>query len=138
GQKEPAAFRHEDGVAHYRKVSAAGHAHAHNRGDLRNAHGGHYGVVAKNAAKIVSIGEHIFLQGKKDPGGIHQVDSGDMVFDGDVLRANDLFGGHREECAGFDGGVVHDHHVEPAVNAAQTRYHSGRGRASPFFIHLVS
>ena len=60
-EEESAAFRHENGVAHDWKISASSHAHAHDGSDLRDAHGRHHSIVAKDPAKIVGIGKYIFL-----------------------------------------------------------------------------
>ena len=121
GEKKAAAFGHQDVVAHHRQIRAARDAHAHDRGDLRNAHGAHHRVVAEDAAEIVGIGEDVFLQRKKNAGGIDQVNRGDAIFDGDVLRANHFLRGHREERAGFHGGVVGDDHHAAAGNVARGR-----------------
>src|SRR6185437_7628968 len=71
-------------------------------------------------------------------GGVHQVDGGNVVVNGDVLRPNDLLGGHREEGAGFHRGIVHDEHEQAAVDAAQAGNHAGSRSAAPFFVHAVS
>ncbi len=118
-----------------RQVGTAGDAHAHDGGDLRNAHGRHHGVVAEDAAEIVGVGEDVFLQRQKHARGIDQVDRRDVVVDGDVLRANDLLGGHREERAGLHRGVVHDEHDQSALHSRQAGDHSRRRRAAPLFVH---
>ena len=38
GEKKAGAFGHQDVIAHDREIRAAGNAHAHDGGDLRNAH----------------------------------------------------------------------------------------------------
>ncbi len=103
------------------QIGAAGDAHAHDRGDLRDAHRGHDGVVAEDAAEIVLVGEDVFLQRQEDAGGVDEVDGRDAVFDGDGLGADDLLGGHGKEGAGLDRGVVGDDHAELARRR-------GRGR----------
>ena len=110
GEKEAAAFGHEHVIGHHGQIRAAGDAHAHDRGDLRNAHCRHDGVVAEDAAEVVLVGKDVFLQGQKDAGGIDEVDRRDAVLDRDGLGADDLLGGHGKEGAGFDGGVVGDDH----------------------------
>ena len=62
GQEKSRAFGHQNVVAHQRQVRSASNAHAHDGGELGNAHRAHHRVVAKNAAKIVRIGENVFLQ----------------------------------------------------------------------------
>ncbi len=135
GKKEAAAFGHQDVIAHQRQIRAAGHAHAHDGGDLRNAHRRHHRVVAEDAAEIVGVGEDIFLQRQKDAGRIDQVDRGDVVVDGDVLRADDLLRRHREERAGLHRRIVDDEHDQAALHARQSGHHAGRRRAAPLFIH---
>ena len=137
GEEEAGAFGHQDVVAHHREIRAAGYAHAHDGGDLRDAHGAHDGVVAEDAAEIVGVREDVFLQRKKDASGIDQINCGDAIFDGDVLRANYFFGGHREKGAGFYGGVVGDDHEEAAGDAGEAGDGSGGGSAAPFFVHFV-
>ena len=124
GQKKSAAFGHQDGVTHDWKISASRHAHAHNRGDLRDSFGGHHGIVAKDAPKIIGVRKDIFLERQEDPCGIHQVNRGDMVFNGNILGADDLLGGHRKECPGFHRGIIHNQHEQAAMNVSQAGDHS--------------
>jgi hypothetical protein len=124
-------------VAHHREISATGDAHAHDGGDLRDAQGRHDRIVAEDAAKIVGVGEDVFLQRKEDSGGVDEVNRRDAIFDGDVLRADDFLRGHGKEGAGFDGGVVHDQHDHAALDAGESGDDAGGGGASPFFIHFV-
>ena len=62
GEEEAGAFGHQDVIAHDGKVGAAGYAHAHDGGDLRDAHGAHDRVVTEDAAEVVGVGEDVFLQ----------------------------------------------------------------------------
>ena len=61
-EKKPAAFGHQDVIAHDRQIRAARDAHSHDRRDLRNAHRAHHRVIAKHAAEIVRVGKNVFLQ----------------------------------------------------------------------------
>src|SRR4029077_3394548 len=135
-QKKSGTFGHQDVIAHDGKICATGYTHAHDRGELRNAHGGHDGVVAKDAAKIVGIGKNVFLKGEKNAGRIDEVDCRKLVFDGDVLRAYYFLGGHWEECGGFYGGVIGDDHEETATNSGEAGDSSCGGSAAPFFVHF--
>ena len=125
-------------VAHQRQVGSAGHAHAHDGGELRNAHRAHHCVVAKDAAEIVRIWEDVFLQRKKNAGGVDQINRRDMIFDGDVLRADDFFRRHWEKGAGFYGGVISDEHERAPANFSEPGDRSRRRRAAPLCVHLVS
>ena len=117
------------------RYRATCYAHSHDGGDLRNSHGGHDGVVAENAAEIVGVGEDVFLQRQENARGIDEIDRGDAVVDGDVLGADDLLGGHREERASFDGGVVHDEHDEAALHTRESGHDACRRCAAPFLVH---
>ena len=67
GEKEARAFGHENCVGHDGKIRAAGNAHTHDGGDLRNAERAHDGVVTEDAAEVVGVGEDVFLSGRKTP-----------------------------------------------------------------------
>ena len=136
GEEEAAALGHEDVVGHDGQIGAAGDAHAHDGGDLRDAHGGHARVVAEDAAEVVLIGEDVFLQRQEDAGGVDEIERGDVVLHRDVLRAENLLGGHGKEGAGLYGGVVGDDHAEASGDAAKSADDAGGGRAAPFVIHV--
>ena len=124
-------------VAHHGKISATGHAHAHDGGDLRDAHGRHDTIVAEHAAKIVCVREDIFLQRQEDSGGVNEVNSRNAIFDGDVLRTDDFLRRHGKEGPGFHGGIVHDEHDHAAFDASESGDDAGGGSAAPVFVHFV-
>ena len=97
----------------------------------------HDGVVAKNAAEIIGIGKDVFLQRQKYAGGVDQINRGNMVFDGDILRADDFLRSHRKKCAGLHGCVVGDEHECASANFRETGNGPRGGRAAPFFVHFV-
>src|ERR1700678_2027629 len=107
-EEEATAFSHEDFVAHHRQIRAAGDAHAHDRGDLGNAHGAHHVVVAGHAPEVIGVGGHSLLEREENAGGIDQVNCGHVVFDGDVLASYYFLCGHREKRAVFHRRVVRD------------------------------
>ena len=136
-QKQAAAIRHQHVIAHHRQISAPSHTHAHDGGDLRNTHGRHDSVVAKNTPKIVSIGKNIFLQRKKNASRIDEINGRNAILNGNILRPNYFFRRHRKKRASLYRGVVHDEHHHPGLDARQSRNHSRRRRATPFLIHFV-
>src|SRR5579875_689039 len=136
GEKESAALSHQDVVAHDGQVSAASHAHTHDGCDLRNAHGAHHGIIAEDTAEIVRIRKNIFLKGQEYPGRIYQVNRRNVIVDSDLLRAQDLLGGHGEECPSLHRSVVCDDHHEPALNPPKACDDSSRRRAAPLLIHF--
>ena len=134
-KKQATAFGHEDVVAHDRQIRSTGDAHAHDGGDLRDSHGRHDGVVAKDATEVVGVGKNIFLQRQEHARRIDEINRGNAVIDGDVLCANDFLGSNREERTRFDRGVVHDEHDQPAFDARETGHDTRAWRAAPLFIH---
>src|SRR5207249_8550019 len=137
GQKQAAALRHQDVIAHHRQVSAARHAHSHDGCDLRDSHGAHDRIVAEDAAEVVGIREDVLLQRQKNARGVHKINRGDAVLHGDILRAYDLLGRHGKEGAGFYRGVVGDQHDQSAAYATEAGDDPCRRRATPFLVHLV-
>ncbi len=137
GEKQTGALGHQDVIAHHRKIGPSGNTHSHDGGDLRNSHGAHHRVIPEDAAKIVRVGEDVFLQGQEHARGVHQIDRRDAVFDGDVLRADDFLRRHGEKRAGFYRGVVGDDHHQPVANAGQPRERPRCGCAAPFFVHFI-
>src|SRR5215831_5089221 len=136
-EKEAAAVGHQDVVTHHGQIAATGDAHSHNCGDLGNAHGGHDRIVAKDAAKVVGVGEDVLLKRKEYACGVDEVDGRDAVLDGDVLGTNDLLRGHGKERACLHGGVVNDEHHQASVNAGESGDDAGSGSAAPLFVHAV-
>ena len=120
-EEESRTFGHQNVIAHHRQVRAARDAHPHDGGDLRNAHGAHDGVVAEDAAEIVGIGENIFLQRQKYARGIDQINRGNVIFDGNILRADDFLRREREERSGLHRGVVGDDHHQAAADPSRAR-----------------
>ena len=70
-------------------------------------------LLRKMRPKSSSSGKDLVLQRQEDAGGIDEVDERQAIFQGDPLGAQHLLAGHREERAGFDRGVVGDHHHLP-------------------------
>jgi hypothetical protein len=124
-------------VAHQRQVGSASDAHAHDGGKLRNAHRAHHRVIAEHAAKIIRVRKHIFLQRQKNSGGINQINRRDVIFNGDVLRADNFLRGHREKRASFHRRVIGDEHERSPADLRKSRNSPSRRRATPFFVHLV-
>ncbi len=136
GKKQAGALGHQDVIAHDGKIRASGNAHAHDGGNLRDALRAHDGVVAEDPAEIVGVGKNVFLQRQKNAGGIHEIDRRDVIIDGDVLRANHFFCGHREERTSFHGCVVGDNHEHAAGDPPEAGDGSSGGSATPLFVHF--
>jgi hypothetical protein len=116
-------------VRHRRHIGAAGGAGAHDHGDLRDALGRHVGLVVEDAPEMVAVGKHLVLVGQVGAAAVHQVDAGQAVLRGDLLRAQVLLDRHRVVGAALHRGVVADDHdlaaltrptpaITPAAGAA--------------------
>ena len=75
--------------------------------------------------------------GKNTPGGIDQINRGNMIVDGNILRADHFFCCKREEAPAFTVASL----AMIITSRPQTRRQSGnrprRRRAAPFLIHFV-
>ena len=115
-------------VAHGRDVGAAGGGGAHHDGDLGDAAGGHAGLVVEDAAEVVAVGEHLGLERQEGAAGVDQVDAGQGVLLGDLLRAQVLLDGDGVVGAALDGGVVGDDHAGQAGDGADAGDDAGARR----------
>src|SRR5690606_12905822 len=115
-------------IAHDGQVGATGHAAAHDGTDLCDAHGAHHGVVAKDPAEVLLVGEDLVLHGEEHAGAVHEVDDGQAVLHGDLLRAEVLLARHGEPRAGLHGGVVGHHDALALADIADHDHHPGAGR----------
>ena len=115
-------------VGHGRHVSATGGAGSHDHGDLRDALGGHIGLVEENAAKVVPVGKNLILFWQKRAARVHQIDAGQVVLLGDFLGAQVFFHGQRIIGAALHRGVVGDDHAFAALHPANAGNHARRRR----------
>jgi len=88
GQIQAAALGHQDLVAENWQIRSAGDAVSHDGRELRNAGGGDDRVVPKDPSEIVFIGKNLILHRQKNPGGIDEVNNGQVAFEGDALSAD--------------------------------------------------
>ncbi len=96
----------------------------------------HDGVVAEDAAEIVGIGKHVFLQREKHAGGIDEIEGRNAIFERDGLRAQNLLRRHGEEGAGFDGGVVGDDHAEASGRRGPVPVTTPAAGAPPYSAYM--
>ena len=135
-EEDRALFAHDHRfIAHGRHVGAAGGAAAHHAGDLRNALRRQVGLVVEDAAEVVAVGEHLVLQRQEGATGIDQVDAGQVVLLGDLLRAQVLLHRHRVIGAALDRGVIGHDHALHAAHPADAGHHARSGHG--VFIHAM-
>ena len=62
GQKDRALLFYDDSlVGHGRHIGPAGGAGTHDHGNLRDALGGHIGLIEEDAPEVLAVGEHLVL-----------------------------------------------------------------------------
>ena len=125
-------------VAHNRQVSAAGHAAAHDGGNLRDALARQLRVVAEDASEVLLVRKDLVLHRQVDARRVHEVEDRDVVFQGDLLGAQVLLRGDRKPRAGLHGGVVGDDHAEAARDVPQAHHGTACGAAALLLVHLVA
>ena len=94
-------------------------------------------LLRKIRPKSSSSGKISSCIGRKDAGGIDQVNERQRAFEGDALRADELLGRLGKERAGLHGGVVGDDHAGNAGDIADARDDAGGGDVAPLLIHFV-
>jgi hypothetical protein len=105
-EDRPRAFDDHRFVAHGRNVCPACRATAHHRRNLRDAQRAHASLIVENASEVIAVGEYFRLQGQKCAPRVHEVDAGQTVFFGHLLRAQMFFDGEGIVGSPFDGGVI--------------------------------
>src|SRR2546426_778897 len=84
--------------------TAAGRTRSHHHRNLRNAFGGHPGLIEENAPEMLAIGEDFGLEREKRAPGIDEVDTRQAVLERHLLRAYMFLDGDRIVGAAFDRG----------------------------------
>ncbi len=135
GEEEAAALGHEDVIGHNREIGAAGDAHAHDGGDLRDAHGGHARVVAEDAAEVVLVGEDVFLQRQKNAGGVDEIEGGDGFSIAMCCARRTFLAVMGKKAPAFTVASLATIIAETAGDAAEAADDAGGGRAAPFLVH---
>ena len=88
------------------------------------------GLVVEDPPEVVPVGEHLRLQGQKRSAGIHHVNAGKVVVQGDFLGAQVLLDGNRVVGAALDGGVIGEKHDLFPLDHADAGHDTG-GRFLP-------
>lgn len=118
-EEDRALVADDDGlVAHGRDVGAPGRARAEHGGDLRDARAGHPGLVVEDPPEVLAVREDLVLHGQEGAAGVDEIDTGEAVVEGDLLRAQVLLHRHRVVRAALDGGVVGDDDALPPAHPA--------------------
>ena len=120
-------------VGHRRDIGAAGGAGAHHHRDLGDALRRHARLIVEDAAEMVAVGEDLGLVRQVGAAGIDEIDAGQTVLFGDLLRAQMLLDRHRIIGAALDGRIVGDDHRLAPFDAADPRHHAGAVHVA--FVH---
>ena len=118
-EEDRALITHDDRlVAHGRHVGAAGGARPHHDGNLGNAARRELRLVVEDAPEVVAIGKHLVLQRQECAAGINQIQTGQVIFERDFLRAQVLFDRDRVVGAALHRRVIHHDHAGHARHAS--------------------
>ena len=139
GQEQARALRHQHVIAHHRQIGASGHAHPHDRRDLRNAHRAHHRVVAKHAAKIVGVREtRLLAAAETRPPNPPDKSSGcDSRWRCSARESLSSPSSGKNAPAFTVASLAMIITSRPATRA-EAGHRAGRRRAAPFLVHLVS
>ena len=111
-------------VAHRRDVRAAGRARAHHDRDLRDPLRGHARLVVEDPPEVLAVGEDLVLQRQEGAARVDEVDAGEVVLLGDLLRAQVLLDRERVVRAALHRRVVRDDHAVRAPRRSRSRSRS--------------
>ena len=123
-------------VAHGRHIGPARRATAHHHGNLGDTLRRHIGLIVEDAAEMIPVGKHLVLIGQVRTAGIHQIDAGQAVLRGDLLRAQMFLHRQRIIGAALYRRIIGDDHTFAARNPADAGDDAGGGNR--FVIDLVS
>jgi hypothetical protein len=76
---------------------------------------------------VLAVGEHLVLSGQERAARVHQIDAGQPVLSGDLLRAQVLLDGNRVIRAALHRRVVGHDHAFATGYSADSCDHSGAG-----------
>ncbi len=131
GQEDGPGAVDDDGlVGHGGDVCASRRARSHHDRHLGDAGRRHPGLVEEDPAEVIAVRKHLGLERQEGPARIHQVEAGQAVLEGDLLRAEVLLHGDGEVGAALDRGVVGDDHHLAAGHAADAGDQAGARRAA--------
>jgi hypothetical protein len=109
-------------------------ARAHHRSDLRDVLRRHLRFVVEDTTEVLAIGEDVGLQRQKGTAGVHEINAGQRILLGDLLRPEMFLDGDGKVRAALDGGVVcHNCALLPFDNA-DTCHDASAGRLA--IIHI--
>ena len=135
-EEDRALLLHDDRfVAHRRHVCAASGARSHDHGELRDARRRQACLVVEDAAEVIAVREDLVLQRQERAARVDEVDAGQVILRGDLLRSQMLLHRHRKISAALDRRVVRDDDDFRAVHAADAGNHAGGG--STAVVHAV-
>ena len=77
---------------------------------------------------MVAVGKDLVLHRQKGPAGIDEIDAGQIILLGDLLRAKMFFDGKRVIGSSLHRGVIGDDHAFDALHAADSGDDAGRSR----------
>ena len=130
----PGALDDDRLVAHRGDVGPTGGAGAHHDGDLRDVPRGEARLVEEDAPEMLPVREDVGLQRQERAARVDQVDAGQVVLLGDLLRPQVLLDGDREVRASLDRRVVRDDDAAAALDHPDPRHDPGRRRLA--VVHL--
>ncbi len=114
-------------VAHGGHVGAACGAGAQHSRDLGNAVGRHLGLVVEDPPEVVAVGEDLVLHRQEGAAAVNQVDAGQVILLGDLLRPQVLLDGEGIVGAALHSGVVGDDNDLAAADGADAGNDAGTG-----------
>ena len=98
--------------------------------DLGDPLGRHARLVVEDAPEVLAVGEDLRLQREERSARVDEVDAGQVVLLGHLLRPQVLLHRERVVRAAFHGRVVRDDQAVPSLDDPDARHDARRGRVA--------
>ena len=106
----------DDLIRHGRDVGTTSRAGTHYHCNLRDTFGRHSRLIVENLAKMIFVGEDIILLGQEGTSRIYQVNAGQVVLFGNLLRPNVLLHSDRIVSTTLESEVIGNDHALSTVH----------------------
>ena len=124
-EEDRSLFLNDDGlIAHRRHIGSSCGARSENDRDLRDAQSRHACLIVKDSSKVIAIRKNFILKWQECSSGIDEIDTGEVVFLGDLLGTEVLLDCHGVITATLDCRIIGDDDCQPIFNFADAGHDS--------------
>src|SRR5699024_12058238 len=116
----------------------AGYTTAHDGRNLWNALRADDGIITEYAPKVIFVGKDLILHGQIYAGRIYQIQNGQMIFDGNLLRPEIFLSCYREPGPGFYRSIISNNDAVASGYLSNSYNYPTGGAASLLIVHFIA